>query len=351
MSATKLTLVFCCYNVSQYLDGIYNWLVTQPFENIEVIFVEDCSTDDTKNKLSLLINDQRMRIIQNPVNLGLSESRNVGLSHATGKYVGFPDPDDMFDLNWLVDISEAIDSDSPPVIISGMREDYENEGVSEYSKNILSKYSGFVTDNYIDALLDLEETMLFGYMNNKFYNTDFLLRNKILCKTMALKEDFELNIRVFEKINSFYILNSPYYFYKKRRDGNTLTSKYVPDYFDIHQNSVFMLKTLIESKTQLTGKSKTLLVNRFFRYLLSAVERNSSPKSGLTLSEQIEWVKKIELESKYKWFFENIDFLSGKLKVLKPIFSYNKAWILVSVGYILKLTKNKLPVIFVKMKP
>ncbi|HDT2314794.1 TPA: hypothetical protein QHK82_004795, partial [Citrobacter koseri] len=127
--------------------------------------------------------------------------------------------------------------------------------------------------------------------------------------------------------------------------------KYVPDYFDIHQNSVFMLKALIESRTQLTGKSKTLLVNRFFRYLLSAVERNSSPKSGLTLSEQIEWVKKIELESKYKWFFENIDFLSGKLKVLKPIFSYNKAWILVSVGYILKLTKNKLPVIFVKMKP
>ena len=41
MSNIKLSLIFCCYNVSKYLDEIYKWLCEQPYQNIEVIFVED----------------------------------------------------------------------------------------------------------------------------------------------------------------------------------------------------------------------------------------------------------------------------------------------------------------------
>ena len=84
MSNIKLSLIFCCYNVSKYLDEVYKWLCEQPYQNIEVIFVEDCATDDTKEKLLSLIQDPRMRIIENAKNLGLSESRNVGLKYATG---------------------------------------------------------------------------------------------------------------------------------------------------------------------------------------------------------------------------------------------------------------------------
>ena len=102
----KLSLIFCCYNVSKYLDGIYKWLCEQPYQNIEVIFVEDCATDDTKERLFSLVHDPRMKIVENPRNLGLSESRNIGLKHATGDYVGFPDPDDQFDANWLLEIAD-----------------------------------------------------------------------------------------------------------------------------------------------------------------------------------------------------------------------------------------------------
>lgn len=350
MSNVKISLVFCCYNVSSYLDGIYSWLRQQPYENIEVVFVEDCSTDDTKDKLYSIVNDPRMKIIENKKNMGLSESRNIGLSNVTGEYVGFPDPDDMFALNWLEHVEKAIANNHPKVVISGMREDYENDNIIEYSKNIISEFSGYISNNFIDALLDLEKTMLFGYMNNKFYETKFLLSEKINCKTMALKEDFDFNISVFDKIDSFYIINEPFYFYKKRRNGNTLTSKYVPEYFSIHVNSINMLKNTIENKFKLTDSSIELLINRFFRYFLSAIERNTDKRSGMTKKEQIEWISYISSELDYQWYFSNIDSLSGKMKMLRPVFKSKRINILLLIGHLLRFTKGKLPVFFAKMK-
>ena len=147
MSNIKLSLIFCCYNVSKYLDEIYKWLCEQPYQNIEVIFVEDCATDDTKEKLFSLIQHPRMRIIENAKNSGLSESRNVGLKYATGDYVGFPDPDDIFELNWLSEIAKIAEEYSPKVIITGMREDYENNDKLDCSKNIISSYYVYIYKN------------------------------------------------------------------------------------------------------------------------------------------------------------------------------------------------------------
>lgn len=352
MGKTKLSLIFCCYNVSKYLDNVYKWLCEQPYQNIEVIFVEDCATDDTKEKLFSLVHDPRMKIIENPKNLGLSESRNIGLKHATGDYIGFPDPDDQFDTQWLVEISDIVKNNNTNVIITGMREDYETNDNLEYSKDIISKYSGFITRNQIlDALVDLEKIFLFGYMNNKFYNREFLIKNNFSCKSLALKEDFEFNINVFGKVDSFYILNKPYYFYKKRTNGNTLTSKFVPEYFDIHIDTLLQFKSLLESKqSNLSKLSETLLVNRFVRYFLSSIERNSNKASGLKFTDQKKWVEMVFSDPKYIYFLERLELITGKIKLIIPLFFMRTSWIFVLIGNALKYLKTNLPIAFAKIK-
>ena len=47
----KISLIFACYNVSKYLDDLYELLISQPYKNVEFIFVDDCSTDNTKTKI------------------------------------------------------------------------------------------------------------------------------------------------------------------------------------------------------------------------------------------------------------------------------------------------------------
>lgn len=352
MNNIKLSLIFCCYNVSKYLDEIYKWLCEQPYQNIEVIFVEDCATDDTKEKLFSLVHDPRMKIIENPKNLGLSESRNVGLKHATGDYVGFPDPDDQFDTKWLVEVADIVKNNDANVIITGMREDYETNDKLEFSKDIISQFSGLITRNHIfDALVDLEQTFLLGYMNNKFYNRDFLIKNNFSCKSLALKEDFEFNINVFSKLESFYVLNKPYYFYKKRTNGNTLTSKFVPEYFDIHMDTLLQFKSLLENhQPSLSKQAETLLVNRFVRYFLSAIERNTNKYSGLTFTNQKRWVKSVLSDSKYSYFLERLELITGKMKLIRPLFSMKLSWLFVVLGNIIKYLKANLPIVFAKLK-
>ena len=248
MSNIKISLIFACYNVSQYLQELYQLLITQPYQNIEIIFVEDCSTDNTREILRSFT-DERVKLIENSYNQGAAISRNIGIANATGEYIWFPDPDDLFENNWLADVVLVINSFYPEVIVSGIREDYEKDGKLLYSINASPKMHGLINlDNFNKGIVELEKHMIFGNMANKFYLTSFLKENNLQCKTMALKEDFEFNIKVFNLIDKFYILNKPYYFYKKRRNGNSLTSKFVPDYFEIHLNSVLMFKELLERK-------------------------------------------------------------------------------------------------------
>lgn len=352
MKEPKLSLVFCCYNVSKYLDDIYKWLCQQPYQNIEVIFVEDCSTDNTKEKLFSLVQDSRMKIILNSQNLGLAESRNVGLKNASGDYISFPDPDDLFEENWLNDIVLIIKSLFPKVIVSGIREDYEVDGKHLYSINTCPEMSGMISSNdFIKGIVDLERHMIFGNMANKFYLISFLRENSLFCKTMSLKEDFEFNIRVFGLIDEFYILSQPYYFYKKRRNGNSLTSKFVPEYFEIHLNSVLMFKDLLQRKGILSDSAKGLLVDRFFRYFLSAVERNSNKQANLSFVQQKEWIRNLlESDKRINWFLENKHFMRSKLKFLALLVNLKAYTSITLLGQVVKYIKQYAANVFTKLK-
>ena len=119
MTNIKISLIFACYNVSQYLQELYQLVITQPYQNIEIIFVEDCSTDNTKEILRSFT-DERVKLIENSKNQGAAISRNIGITCATGDYVWFPDPDDLFDKMLITEAADILEQISPSVLICGM---------------------------------------------------------------------------------------------------------------------------------------------------------------------------------------------------------------------------------------
>lgn len=349
MNNIKITLIFACYNVSQYLKELYQLLMKQPYKNIEIIFVEDCSTDNTKEILKTF-KDNRVKLIENPHNQGAAISRNIGINHSTGDYIWFPDPDDLFNENLIPEVVDIIEEYNPSVVMCGMKEEYEINGKLEYTKDIASLYSGHIKDNFVDVLINLEETFLFGYTNNKFYKSSLILQNKIKNKPLALKEDFDFNIQFFSLVNDFYILNKPYYFYKKRNNGS-LTNKFVKEYFDIHIDTLFQFRKLLEIyQGNIPQKAEMLLVNRFIRYFFSAIERNSNKKSGLTLCNQKEWIDSVLSNKRYSCFLDNLNLLSGKVKLIRYIFLTNLSWLLVIFGNLIKCLKSNLPIVFARLK-
>ena len=345
----KISLIFACYNVANYLPALFELLNKQTYNNIEIIFVEDCSTDNkTRELLRNFKTKHTVILIENEKNIGVGYSRNKGIEIATGDYIGFPDPDDLFELDWISQVALAIEEKQPDVIISGIREEYEDDLSNIiYSKDILSQYSGYIESKQQDVLVDLEEKLLFGYTNNKFYRKCILTNINLKYKNMALKEDLEFNYHFFLKAHNFYILNQPYYIYKKR-NNSSLTAKYVKEYFNIHMDTIFMLNDLFSKKGNLTNKATQLLVNHFYRYFLSAVERNTSPLSKMSFRQQINWVNQVKNNKRYEEFFRKQNLLTGKMKYISKLFTSDIAT--VSVGYIVALIKKYLPIIFTKLK-
>lgn len=94
--APQVSIIMPAYNVARFLDEAIESIVSQRFEDWELICVDDCSTDDTRTRLEgWASRDRRIRVYSTPVNSGVGGARDWGIRFARGRYVAMMDSDDV----------------------------------------------------------------------------------------------------------------------------------------------------------------------------------------------------------------------------------------------------------------
>jgi len=123
MDSSLVTIAIAVYNTEKYLRDCMDSVVSQTYQNLEVICVNDCSTDKSLEILEeYAAKDRRIKIISNAQNSGLGISRNVGIDAAHGEYILFIDSDDWLDLTTCEKlISKAKENDSDVVFYSAYK--------------------------------------------------------------------------------------------------------------------------------------------------------------------------------------------------------------------------------------
>lgn len=139
----SVSIVIPTYNRSELLKKAVKSLQVQTCQNIEIIIVDDCSSDDTAEVVKNM-KDVRIRYIKHETNKGGSEARNTGLKQANGKFIGFLDSDDQ----WLPDklekqLNAFKENPSAGVVYTGVKVVNENrvieEVIPQYKGNLLTK--------------------------------------------------------------------------------------------------------------------------------------------------------------------------------------------------------------------
>ena len=103
-----LTVIVPCYNVEEYIDRCISSIVNQTYPNLEILLVDDGSTDETGARCDMwLEKDQRIRVLHKK-NEGVSIARNTGIKKSTADYVAFVDADDCIDKNMYTDLMSAL---------------------------------------------------------------------------------------------------------------------------------------------------------------------------------------------------------------------------------------------------
>jgi glycosyltransferase involved in cell wall biosynthesis len=143
--STLVSVIVPVYNSEKTIRRCIESIINQTYKNLEVIIVDDCSSDASIIEISK-IKDSRIRTIKQSKNSGVSASRNIGLKHATGDYVGFVDSDDFIATdfyeillnNALLTNADIVEADINFILVSGklIRESKKNVVLKNFEEKI-----------------------------------------------------------------------------------------------------------------------------------------------------------------------------------------------------------------------
>lgn len=209
----KISVIIPVYNTEKYLPKCLDSIINQTLKDIEIICVNDCSTDNSLAILQKYANkDKRIKLIDLPKNIGAGEAKNEGLKIAQGLYLGFVDPDDYIDLNFYEELyKNAYNSNADIVKGKLLIIDFNgvkvNSNLNECIKNI-SKF--YFTFEYTSAI----------------YKSELIKKNNItFSPDLLVGEDVVFQNNAVIKAKSVEIIDNVKYYYVKRKNSLN-TEKY-----------------------------------------------------------------------------------------------------------------------------
>ena len=122
MTKPKISVIIPIYNVAPYLERCMHSLRMQTLADLQIICIDDCSTDNSRAVLELMaIKDPRIEIYSTKKNSGPGVARNIGLMHVRGEYIGFVDPDDWVEHSWYEKLYKAARANDYQVVVGNMK--------------------------------------------------------------------------------------------------------------------------------------------------------------------------------------------------------------------------------------
>lgn len=219
------SIIVPIYNVEKYLVRSLDSIINQNYRNIEIILINDGSTDNSINILSdYSSRDNRIKVVNQP-NLGLSAARNKGLSIATGEYILFVDADDFIELDTCSYLKKTMENHDYDIVVFGRYLYYDNGERRE--DNACSAERIF--DNGLSYLqYSKVENHFSASACNKVYKSLFLKKYALLFEKGLFYEDLLFNFQAFTNAHYVIVLaRNLYNYYVERSDSivNTVKKK------------------------------------------------------------------------------------------------------------------------------
>jgi glycosyltransferase involved in cell wall biosynthesis len=208
----KISIIVAAYNVENYIEKCLESITLQTYKDLEILVVNDGSTDKTYEKIKKLsISDERVIIINKP-NGGLSSARNAGLDNATGDYIGFIDGDDYIANDMYETLLSNMQNTSSDISVCKVQRVYKNQSMIESNSNSI-----IVLNNTEGLRSLLEAKIIHHYAVDKLYRRD--LFEGIRYPEGKIFEDVFTTYKLFAKANKTVYCDSAKYYYVQRANS------------------------------------------------------------------------------------------------------------------------------------
>ncbi|WP_022752764.1 glycosyltransferase family 2 protein [Butyrivibrio fibrisolvens] len=218
MKYTELiSIVVPVYNVEKYLEKCINSIIAQTYDNIEIILVNDGSTDDSADIISRFEEaDTRIKSYSQE-NGGLSAARNTGINNANGRYIAFVDSDDYIHPQMIEILYRNLVSTGSDISVCDLFWINEGEKAEEYIENNITVYNG---KNVLRKLI--RDDLISVVAWNKLYKRE--LFDELRYPVGRLHEDEFVIHKILAKCQKSVYTDAKLYYYIKR-SGSIVSSK------------------------------------------------------------------------------------------------------------------------------
>ena len=218
-----VSVIVPVYNVSDYVGVCLESVLRQTYKNIEIIVIDDGSTDNSGEICDYYAAEYPKKIaVIHTDNHGLSSARNAGLKNANGEYIAFVDSDDWIEPEMIEILLKNMVKTNASISSCGIRYDYNN------GENLPYKKTDIQECNQIEMLKEIiENHNVYGYVCNKLFKKK-LLGEIQFDETLMSCEDIDFTVRYAENCDSGVYTVSELYHYRQRRGSMTGEFNYNP---------------------------------------------------------------------------------------------------------------------------
>lgn len=214
----KISVIIPVFNVEKYLKRCVESVLNQTYYNLEILLIDDGSTDRSGIICEELKKDDSRIKVFHKRNAGVSSARNVGIKNATGKYLIFIDSDDRLEFTMIEILYNNLKKNNVDISVCEYYIEFENGKIErkqlEEEEKILTK-----EEFYVEILKD---EFFGGYLFNKLIKKELVCcKNdiKLFEENIHICEDLVFICQIAQAMNKAYYTTVPYYYYLQRKGG------------------------------------------------------------------------------------------------------------------------------------
>lgn len=213
----KISVVIPVYNVEKYVEQCIESVITQTLKEIEIIIVNDASTDSSLEKIKNYLYDKRIKLINKNKNEGLSAARNTGIKEAKGEYIFNLDSDDFIKYNTLEKCYILAKEKKAEVIIFDSNIYLDEKKIVEKIIQETTFEEGIIYTGK-DYLIQHFLGKTFSVVWNKLWKRDLYVKNNIYFpENITYGEDSATVARLMANVQRIYKINENFIYYRQRK--------------------------------------------------------------------------------------------------------------------------------------
>ncbi len=258
---SKISIIIPVYNVEKYLEECLDSIINQIYENIEIICVNDCSTDNSEKILtSYAKKDNRIKVINQTKNEGAGIARNIALKIAKGEYIFYVDGDDYISSDCLQKLLK-LEKETNADIVMGKNKIFLNKEGKNNNKNLVmfNSIKKWINIHFkLGALIKISENNIHQALFfvpsmcwNRLYKKDFLIKNDIYYVNENIThEDYNWHLKIMACLPLIAIYS----------DSNTL-------YYRLRTDSITYKAHLLKSEKKKIIKNINIALTDGIKYI------------------------------------------------------------------------------------